>query len=256
MPPKRRFRPPPQVLRKNGKMCEPAMLYLIISVLGLIMIIMQNTSSDVYCMGTYDCENISKPIAFIIQVFYIVFWTWLLNTLCKAGYKNISWIIVLFPFLLYAAIVFGLASNGVFRLREGNKTDAKAQPSEPAAAAPVAVAKEDAEEDAPIQCSGHYGDGGDDEVMLHSNFNWYCNSCNCRNLDDALEGGDVARARVNMVNLGSKLDLLEDVVEAGQRTGPLATARRTALLAAHGEVSDAASLVNDPLSEFANSMNT
>ena len=176
MPPKRRFRPPPQVLRKNGKMCEPAMLYLIISVLGLIMIIMQNTSSDVYCMGTYDCENISKPIAFIIQVFYIVFWTWLLNTLCKAGYKNISWIIVLFPFLLYAAIVFGLASNGVFRLREGNKTvkkrdrsgaeeDAKEDAPTPAAA-----------EDAPTQCSGHYGDGGDDEVMLHPNFNWYCNS--------------------------------------------------------------------------------
>jgi hypothetical protein len=119
MPPKRRFRPPPQVLRNNGKMCEPAMLYLVISVLGLIMIVMQNTSSDVYCMGTYECERVSKPTAFIIQVFYIAFWTWLLNTLCKNGYKNISWIIVLFPFLLYAAAVFGLASSGVFHVREG-----------------------------------------------------------------------------------------------------------------------------------------
>ena len=119
MPPKRRFRPPPQVLRNKGKMCEPAMLYLVISVLGLIMIVMQNTSSDVYCMGTYECERVSKPTAFIIQVFYIAFWTWLLNTLCKNGYKNISWIIVLFPFLLYAAAVFGLASSGVFHVREG-----------------------------------------------------------------------------------------------------------------------------------------
>ena len=29
-----------------------------------------------------------------------IFWTFVLNAICKAGYKNLSWFLVLFPFLL------------------------------------------------------------------------------------------------------------------------------------------------------------
>jgi hypothetical protein len=36
----------------------------------------------------------------LIQALYILFWTWLLNLICKVN-KGISWIIVLFPFILF-----------------------------------------------------------------------------------------------------------------------------------------------------------
>ena len=103
--------------RKN--VCEPAMLYLFLSVLALIMVALQNRDSFGYCVGKYECDFINKPLAFIMKFVYILFWTWLLNTLCKRGYRNISWIVVLFPFLLYFGMVMGLASRGVFHLKEG-----------------------------------------------------------------------------------------------------------------------------------------
>ena len=102
--------------RKN--VCEPAMLYLFLSVLALIMVALQNRDSFGYCVGKYECDFINKPLAFIMKFVYILFWTWLLNTLCKRGYRNISWIVVLFPFLLYFGMVMGLASRGVFHLKE------------------------------------------------------------------------------------------------------------------------------------------
>ena len=30
----------------------------------------------------------------------ILFWTWVLNIICKAGYKWVSWLLVLLPFIL------------------------------------------------------------------------------------------------------------------------------------------------------------
>ena len=102
--------------RKN--VCEPAMLYLFLSVVGLVMVALQNRKSFGYCVGKYECDSISKPLAFMMKFVYILFWTWLLNTLCKSGYRNISWLVVLFPFLVYFGMVMGLASRGVFHLKE------------------------------------------------------------------------------------------------------------------------------------------
>lgn len=97
-------------------LCDPAMLYLILSVMGLILLGTQNTSgsSGAYCMGKYECDKVNKPTAFAFQLFYILFWTWLLNFLCKKGYSRVSWIIVLFPFLIYFGAIMALIANGVF----------------------------------------------------------------------------------------------------------------------------------------------
>ena len=36
----------------------------------------------------------------LIHIVYVVFWTWVLNLICKAGYKWISWVLVLAPFVI------------------------------------------------------------------------------------------------------------------------------------------------------------
>ena len=41
------------------------------------------------------------------KIIYILFWTFILNSLCKAGYKEISWFLVLLPILLLF-IILGL----------------------------------------------------------------------------------------------------------------------------------------------------
>lgn len=98
-------------------MCEPAMLYLLVGVIGIVGILVQNLSNGddrTFCVGNYECDMINKTTGLIMQLIYVLFWTWLLNTLCKRGYVKVSWVIVLFPFLLYIGIISALVSGGVF----------------------------------------------------------------------------------------------------------------------------------------------
>ena len=47
----------------------------------------------------------------------LLFWTFILNCLCKAGYKEISWILLLLPFILFfiiTALIFLTYSTEVY----------------------------------------------------------------------------------------------------------------------------------------------
>jgi hypothetical protein len=47
---------------------------------------------------------------FIVEILFLVFWTWLLNFICSRGYTNVAWLILLFPFILLMLILlFGAA---------------------------------------------------------------------------------------------------------------------------------------------------
>ena len=50
----------------------------------------------------------------LVQALYIVFWTWLLNVICKIN-KGISWVIVLFPYLLLFVALGIVLLNGIQR---------------------------------------------------------------------------------------------------------------------------------------------
>jgi len=57
---------------------------------------------------------------FIIKVVYILFWTWILNLMCKDGYTNIAWFLVLLPFVLLFWIVGMVAMN---QMKNKNKKE-------------------------------------------------------------------------------------------------------------------------------------
>ena len=83
------------------KLCTPAYLYLVISVFSIIIIMLQNGSnSNTYCMGNYSCQVPNIYLIFVVKFIYVLFWTWILNLLCKAGYPGVSWLLLLFPFIL------------------------------------------------------------------------------------------------------------------------------------------------------------
>jgi hypothetical protein len=44
-------------------------------------------------------------LVFIVKLIYIFFWTWILNLMCKDGHSEISWFLVLLPFILYFLIL-------------------------------------------------------------------------------------------------------------------------------------------------------
>ena len=89
------------MLDRINKLCTPAYVYLVISVVLLVMIGLQNVSSrTTYCVGNYSCPVQDNTLLFVIQIIYVAFWTWILNLICKSGAPIVSWILVLLPFIL------------------------------------------------------------------------------------------------------------------------------------------------------------
>ena len=44
-------------------------------------------------------------LVFIVKIIYILFWTWVLNLMCKDGHSGIAWFLVLLPFILLFVIM-------------------------------------------------------------------------------------------------------------------------------------------------------
>ena len=93
----------PYILNKMTGLCAPALLYLVLSIFGFLTILFQNCKeSSSYMIGDMkvdiECHN---AWFFVGKALYIIAFTWLLNVLCNKGYTNISWFLVLLPFILY-----------------------------------------------------------------------------------------------------------------------------------------------------------
>ena len=92
------------------KLCTPAQVYLVISMITLIVIALQNLGNpNSYCVGRYTCNVSSISILYSLKILYVLFWTWILNIICKEGYTSVSWFLVILPFLLmfiFIALMF------------------------------------------------------------------------------------------------------------------------------------------------------
>mgnify|MGYP000935651360 CR=1 FL=1 len=92
--------------RSLKSLCSPAALYFIVSIFALLMILFQNLgNSNSYHMGNFSCRVPSTTLIFIVKLIYILFWTWILNLICKDGHTGISWLLVLFPFILFFILI-------------------------------------------------------------------------------------------------------------------------------------------------------
>jgi len=88
------------------KLCTPAYIYLVISVISIIVIMFQNGgNTNMYCVGSFECPVPSTPLIFFFKFLYVAFWTFVLDSICKAGHKRFSWFLVILPFLLYFVLI-------------------------------------------------------------------------------------------------------------------------------------------------------
>ena len=47
-------------------LCTPAYVYLVVSLITVFIMLMQNLGgSNVYCLGMYQCENVSIALIFL-----------------------------------------------------------------------------------------------------------------------------------------------------------------------------------------------
>ena len=87
-------------------LCKPSMVYFTLSVFSLLVMIVQNyNNTNMYCVGPYECYVNNTTTVFLVKVLYILFFTWLLDVFCKAGYSSVSWFLVLFPFILMFVLI-------------------------------------------------------------------------------------------------------------------------------------------------------
>jgi len=69
------------------KLCAPAILYLVLSIIALIF--------------NFQCSISSV----LLHVVFIGIWTFILNWICKKGYKEVSWLLVLLPYLFAGLVI-------------------------------------------------------------------------------------------------------------------------------------------------------
>ena len=91
---------------KLSQLCTPSYVYFIISVLAIAIAAVQNMGNNKkYNLGMFSCNVPSCILIFFIKIIYIIFWTWILNLMCKDGHTGIAWFLVLLPFVLLFVIL-------------------------------------------------------------------------------------------------------------------------------------------------------
>ncbi len=90
-------------------LCTPSYVYLVISSIALLVMVYQNFGNiNTYCLGNYTCTVPSTAMIFIIKAVYILFWTWVLNLMCKSNATGIAWFILLLPIILMFILIAGM----------------------------------------------------------------------------------------------------------------------------------------------------
>ena len=105
--------------RKLKELCTPAFIYFVISMIGLIMLVLGNLGNSKHLsLGSFIAHVPDTTMVFIVNLIYILFWTWILNLMCKDGHSGIAWFLVLLPFILLF-VILGL----VMSYQKKNKKD-------------------------------------------------------------------------------------------------------------------------------------
>ena len=97
---------------KLSQLCTPALIYFVLSVIGIVMAIFQNMgNTNKYCLGSFACQVPSTIAVFIVKIVCVFFWTWVLNLMCADGHVGIAWFLVLLPFILLLLIIMLIMTN-------------------------------------------------------------------------------------------------------------------------------------------------
>lgn len=99
------------------QICTPAQIYFALSFVSILSMMLQNIQDkNNYCCGLFSAPTpINNVVYFIFKIVYVFIWTYLLNLLCKKGYKSVSWLLLLLP-LIGMFIIIGLLIISLQRL--------------------------------------------------------------------------------------------------------------------------------------------
>ena len=92
------------------KICTPAQIYLIVSFILMVLSyfgmnaisqqITLNQANNSFLQSLNFTYQKDTRTSYLVQAVFIVLWTWVLSFLCKKGFSNLSWFLVLLPWVL------------------------------------------------------------------------------------------------------------------------------------------------------------
>jgi hypothetical protein len=92
------------------KICTPAQIYLIVSFILMVLSyfgmnaisqqITLNQANNSFLQSLNFTYQKDTRTSYLVQAAFIVLWTWVLSFLCKKGFSNLSWFLVLLPWVL------------------------------------------------------------------------------------------------------------------------------------------------------------
>ena len=95
------------IMQQVRILCTPAKIYFILSIVSILAILSQNyLGSNIYIVGNRRIQlPHSNIFYFVFKIMGVIIWTYILQELCKSGYKNISWFLVLLPFFFMFLLI-------------------------------------------------------------------------------------------------------------------------------------------------------
>jgi hypothetical protein len=119
------------------KLCPPAQIYLVVSVIMLVLsyfglssisqqLEMHQSGSPLLQSLNFTYQKDSRT-SYVVQGVLIILWTWLLSYFCRNGYTSLSWFFVLLPWLLMFMAFFVYVINtikGIFFNTTGSISNA------------------------------------------------------------------------------------------------------------------------------------
>lgn len=89
-----------------NNICVPAQIYMAVS-LFLIFVMLLYTyygKINISCLGKLSCDT-TNHFQFIIKIIFVLFWTWVLNIICKTYDESVSWAILLIPAAMFIIVL-------------------------------------------------------------------------------------------------------------------------------------------------------
>tara|TARA_B100000424_G_scaffold42022_1_gene28471 strand:- start:4306 stop:4701 length:396 start_codon:yes stop_codon:yes gene_type:complete len=94
------------MIDKLKKLCTPAMLYFALSIVSFVVMIIANGNNEkTLCIGDFECPTDNVYMLYFFNLIYILFFTIVLDSLCKNGFTPLSWLLVLFPIVMFFVLL-------------------------------------------------------------------------------------------------------------------------------------------------------
>ena len=78
--------------KEFSKLCTPAKIYFAIAVIASLFALLNGVTI----------------LAVFVKLIFAFIWTYILSYLCNKGYKNVSWFLVLLPYIIIVLAMLGI----------------------------------------------------------------------------------------------------------------------------------------------------